>query len=262
MLPILTQYIEYVFWALYVVAVGWALWKGGEPERAGAAVMLYLFVVQATAYAIQQPRYVEVDEISFLADAIAVVGFCFIAIHANRVWPLVAGALQLLSLAFHFARAVNPEVIGLAYGLMKSGPTAFVLLMLLLGTIFHQRRLAVHSEYRDWTCQFVDVERVARGQVDEDAYQKDLAQVLARGFLERPMILNGSLVALYALFALTTLIDTQASLIAAVVLLTIGLATIFFGRWWWKREQRNAEERLEDFNERWTLIREDRKSVV
>ena len=93
-------------------------------------------------------RYDSVDPGRVAIDALGFAGFFWIALNCRRFWPLLAAALQLLSLSSHFVRALHVGVDPRVYGLMKSAPTFFVLVALLVGTVNYRRRLKRASSGR------------------------------------------------------------------------------------------------------------------
>ncbi|MBO0749447.1 MAG: hypothetical protein J2O44_03315 [Porphyrobacter sp.] len=140
-----------VFYLVLILSVVSALWKGGKPERIGALIILAMAVLQFGFLAVVPRYYRTVDLVSVLVDTVGLVGFGALAVYAQRVWPIWAASLQLLSLTSHFSRGVDANVKPLAYVFMKSGPTFLVVIALLLGTIFHRRRLRAHGADRAWT---------------------------------------------------------------------------------------------------------------
>lgn len=138
------------FFAIAAIASGLALWKGGQPERYAAAVFLFTVGLQFLLYQLSHPRLSEVDAVSLLTDLILVTGFSAIALNAKRIWPLWAAALQLLSLSSHFPRFVDNEILAPVYAIMSSSPTGVVLLLMIVGTVGHQRRLAKTGHDPDW----------------------------------------------------------------------------------------------------------------
>lgn len=118
-----------------------ALWKGGAPERAGVALLLGMLALNLIGRLFGPPVYASVDLLALADDFAGFVGFAWLAYHARRFWPIWAAALQLLSLAGHFARAFEQKTGSLVYALMKSGPTYLLFLILLAGTLLHWRRV-------------------------------------------------------------------------------------------------------------------------
>lgn len=139
-----------LFYALLVLSVLAALWKGGAPERTGAAIIVVALALQLIGLTLVPPHLHTVDPVAVAIDALATVSFGALSLHALRVWPIWATALQILSLSSHFAQRIEPSHPGI-YITMKSGPTLAVLAVLLLGTIFHRRRLRLYGSDPSWT---------------------------------------------------------------------------------------------------------------
>jgi hypothetical protein len=142
-----------VFFGLLIVSVSLALFKGGKPERTGALIILAMTALQFGSRALGPAVYRSVDQASVIVDLFGVISFGILAIYAMRVWPIWAASLQLLSLTSHFTREVSAREQPLVYVAMKSGPTFVVLMVLLLGTIFHLRRMRRWGDdpaWKDW----------------------------------------------------------------------------------------------------------------
>jgi len=146
--------LQFLSIALFLVgmalSLSFAIWKGAEPERIGAGVLLAGFLLQIIAYAVFPPRYFDVDAIALLADLIFLAGFGWLAINARRVWPIWAAAFQLLSIMSHFARFVEMDIEPYVYSVMKSLPTGLAIVLLSVGTIMHRRRLARRGSDPSW----------------------------------------------------------------------------------------------------------------
>lgn len=130
-----------VFYSTMALALLFAWWKGGAPEQAGA---LLIFVSSLTQWVLSetllQPRYASIDLLPLAIDLLGLVGFAWIGFFAKRYWPLWASALQLLSVAGHFVRALDPAMAPWAYSLMKTTPTYFIFVTLIVGTALQWRR--------------------------------------------------------------------------------------------------------------------------
>ena len=129
-----------LFYALLVLSVSAALWKGGAPERTGAAIVITTLALEWVGRAFVPLDFNSIYPVAAIIDAIATASFGALSLYARRAWPIWATALQLLSLTSHFAEGIEPSHPGI-YFTMKSGPTLMVQVVLLLGTLFHQRRL-------------------------------------------------------------------------------------------------------------------------
>ncbi|WP_162935673.1 hypothetical protein [Tsuneonella amylolytica] len=122
--------------ATTLVAVRW----GDRAERFGAMLLVAVLALQTILRLVIAPEFDVVDPTSVVVDAVAFAGFTWLTFNSRRFWPLLAASLQLLSLATHAARASGLHVDPMVYAYMKSVPTFFVLVALLLGTLFYQRR--------------------------------------------------------------------------------------------------------------------------
>jgi hypothetical protein len=95
------------------------------------------------------PDFESIYPVALIVDVIATASFGALALYARRAWPIWATALQLLSLTSHFAQGIEPSHPGI-YLTMKSGPTLMVQVVLLLGTLFHRRRLRRYGRVLAW----------------------------------------------------------------------------------------------------------------
>ena len=139
-----------IFFGIFLITMIVAIWKGAGPERAGAAILAFAFVLQAAAYALVPPAYLNVDLVSVTVDFICFGGLAVVAIYARRIWPIWASSLQLLSLAAHFARQVQVEVEPLVYSIMKTTPTGGALILILVGTLVHQTKIKRFGFDQSW----------------------------------------------------------------------------------------------------------------
>jgi hypothetical protein len=139
-----------LFFLIAAVSIGLALWKGGQPERLAAGIFILASFLQTTLYQFAEPRLLEVDLVGVLADLVLTSGIVAIALNAKRAWTIWASALQLLTLSSHFPRSLDSEIMARAYAILSSAPTGVMLVLLIIGTIGHQRRLMKNGSDADW----------------------------------------------------------------------------------------------------------------
>jgi len=130
-------------------------WKcGAEPERRGATTLfavLLLSLIRSEVIGFDI-RFMDVTGLAI--DLAAFLIFGRMALHAWRIWPIWAASLQLLAVFAHAVRVLEIDMDPLAYGMMRSGPTYFVSIALLMGTLFQIRltRAGVNRPcWRDWS---------------------------------------------------------------------------------------------------------------
>ena len=139
------------FVALFVCC-GLALWKGGTPERSGAAMILFSWlgstVIQAMAKAYIVP-------IAFLAsDAALAAGLLFLAIRFSSLWLGAAMLLQAIGLSLHAAyfaadkTDLNIYVVWLYIAGKNLASLAMLLVILAAGVVAWRRRSERAAESR------------------------------------------------------------------------------------------------------------------
>ncbi len=152
------------FFAFFGAVIMLGAIMGGKPERYGVLTLLAMFAVQIVLYStVGRPNWDGVDLVSTTADFVGFVGFTIIALNADRRWPLVAAAMQLISLMAHYSQGFE-VMVGGAYADFKAMPTLTAILTLLFGVLFHRHRLYVHGEDRDWMpfSQFANYRQMAQ----------------------------------------------------------------------------------------------------
>jgi hypothetical protein len=87
----------------------------------------------------------------FLVDVACLVGFLILALRADRVWTLWLAALQVIGTAAHAIKLADPDLIGRAYAFALAFWSYPMLLLIVLGTWRHQRRLSQTGVDRSWS---------------------------------------------------------------------------------------------------------------
>lgn len=138
-----------VFNTVLAVVCGYALWRGGAPERiaaalfAGAAAMTYLSMY---AYAFRA-----ISETYLLLDLGLFAAIAILSLWADRFWPIWVAALQLVVLAAHGVRASHPDLMPFVYYVATAKLAYPMILMLAIGTMRHRERLSRWGSDLDWS---------------------------------------------------------------------------------------------------------------
>ncbi|GAM07635.1 hypothetical protein [Novosphingobium sp. MBES04] len=147
------QFLYFGFLATVFVAIGLSLWKGGEPERGGAGVLLVMLAISWFAGAFVQTVGLSEEAmraISVSEDVAGLGGFGLIATRARRVWPLVCTAMQLLSVLTHVVYFLGMVDRPIVLNFMNHTPTFTATVSLIVGTLLHVRRSQRFGPERDW----------------------------------------------------------------------------------------------------------------
>lgn len=126
---------------------------GGGPERALALTWLILFeLIQSGLSLGFGTSYARAGiPLEFVVvDACAGILFVWIALQANRTYPLWIAGFQLVALLAHLARELASPISPISYAIMAIGPSYFQIALLAGGLIAHVRRKRRFGDYRDW----------------------------------------------------------------------------------------------------------------
>lgn len=136
-----------------LVGICWlyAMFRGGAPERSGATVLAVGSILTVLAVSGPTQRFGSVELGIFLVDVAALVAFLLIALRAERLWPLWVTALQAIGTAGHAVKLADPDVIPRAYAFVLAFWSYPMLLLLVVGTYRHQRRMARFGADKSWS---------------------------------------------------------------------------------------------------------------
>ena len=138
------------FWILLFLTCGYALWRGHKYEQMSALVCILASVV-STIWLLLIRRYHPVDystvEISdLIVDTVVLTAFIVIALLSDRFWPLWAAGLQLTISMSHLLKAIQPDLLPMAYGIAERVWSYPTLLIIMAGAWRqHRRQLLDHN---------------------------------------------------------------------------------------------------------------------
>lgn len=138
-----------VFYVCLTVVLAYALWRGGEPERL-VAIMLVVAAVATSLLPFHQHssfHHVEWGELAI--DATLCAALVVVAAYADRFWPIYMAAIQLLTTLLHLSVAYEPHVVPLVYERLAAWMAYPVLAILAVGVARHQLR----GDQFDWSWQ-------------------------------------------------------------------------------------------------------------
>ena len=138
--------------AIFIAGGAFAYYKGGPPERYSAAIIVGWVVIDVIYHLVFGPSGFDVvDPNHLLIDGAQLVAITWVALRANRMWPLWAAAASLICFAGHLAAIIEPRGLRRAYWALSTIPQFIQLLALLLGAVAHARRLSkLRKPYRSW----------------------------------------------------------------------------------------------------------------
>ena len=137
--------------SIVVIASAISYRRGGPPERLAAMLIAGWVLTDALYHLLFGPSgFDRVDPVHLVLDGGMLGAIVWLALRANRVWPLFAAAAQLMCFSSHIAVMVTPEGARRAYWAMSQLPQYIQLAALLAGAAAHARRERMIGPYRSW----------------------------------------------------------------------------------------------------------------
>jgi len=140
-----------VFYLLLLVCCGYALLRGGAPERIGAAIYAIGTALTVLTYRAWAQRFGAVEVGIMALDLATTVALLVLALRARRWWPLWVTALQAVSTVGHLAKLADPQMIRWAYAFLLGIWSYPILAIIAFGTFNHQRRLKRFGSDPSWS---------------------------------------------------------------------------------------------------------------
>lgn len=156
----------YLFAALLVLTSGYALWRGGAPERIVALALSSAYVATVMSWSPLPERFYGVELNVFATDCALFASLLLVALRADRAWPLLVAALQLDALGAHFVKLVAPDTIRVAYALLIAIWSWPIQMILAVATWRHSARVAASGGDRAWALPENKASMHARPTID------------------------------------------------------------------------------------------------
>lgn len=138
------------FLAILLVALGYAVRRGGGPERAMAAIAIAMVVSDAALHRFVPVEFATLDTGHLVIDLFGASSTTLLALVAHRFWPMCAAVLHILPLLAHSSRILDVTLHPAAYLTMQVTPSWLIPPILILATWRHQRRLAQTCNDPSW----------------------------------------------------------------------------------------------------------------
>jgi hypothetical protein len=129
-----------IFWAILRLTCGYALWRGRKYEQIAAMICLVATVLSVSMSSPLNQRYVGIELGDLLVDCFVLAAFVFVALRSDRFWPLWVAGLQLTMSISHVLKAIQPDLIPIAYAAAERFWSYPILAIIAVGTWrSHQR---------------------------------------------------------------------------------------------------------------------------
>jgi hypothetical protein len=139
-----------IYYSLLGLACGFALWRGGGPERVVALLFVAASIASDNAYAIGNDKYLNVELGVLVIDLALLASLALVMLRANRFWPIAMVSLHGLGVVAHWVRAQEPGMIPPTYNALLSLWSYPMLLILVVATIRHRWRRRRNGHDPSW----------------------------------------------------------------------------------------------------------------
>lgn len=143
-----------LIWTLRIAIAAIAIFafrKGGEPERLVAAVLLAAAGLDVFNHILfGEPAFFLVNPGHLVIDAWSMIAMMWVALRANRAWPMWVSAAQIIVVLGHVSKIVELSLVRYGYYAMTQVPLNVQAVALLIGTIAHMRRRERIGNYNAW----------------------------------------------------------------------------------------------------------------
>ena len=139
---------QYFFRALLLASCGYALWRGRSDERVVALVCLGATLASRFVFSPISIRYSNIELGLLIIDLFVLAAFIFVALRSHRFWPLWVAGLQLTSSTAHLMKAIDEQLLPMAYGAAIALWSYPILIILAIGTWRGQRQMRSEQNLR------------------------------------------------------------------------------------------------------------------
>jgi hypothetical protein len=130
-----------LYWTLLILTCGYALYRGGRHERLVAVICIVATIATIAVNSPLNRMYADVEQGALLVDLAVLGAFVAIALVSDRFWPLWVAGLQLTTSIAHLLKALDPQLVPVAYGAAVRFWGYPILLILFFGAWRNHRRL-------------------------------------------------------------------------------------------------------------------------
>ncbi|HZB69033.1 MAG TPA: hypothetical protein VE403_01590 [Sphingomicrobium sp.] len=134
---------KYFFWTLLLITCGYALWRGRKFEQLSALIFIAATVASVVARSALNENYSAVARSDLVIDLLVLIALVAVALRSDRFWPLWVAGLQLTISLSHVLKAIQPDLLPLAYAAAERFWSYPTLIILFIGAWRqHQRRIS------------------------------------------------------------------------------------------------------------------------
>lgn len=135
-----------IFDVLLLLSCSYAVIMGGGAEKAGSIMLVTAALLSWFATLASAAPYVRMELTIALIDIGLFAGLCFLALIADRYWPLWLTSMQLVTISSHPAFGIADQKIPIAYAVASTIWAYPMLFLLAIGTYRYRVRTRTNAQ--------------------------------------------------------------------------------------------------------------------
>jgi hypothetical protein len=140
-----------LFLGFFLLSFAYSMWRGGAPERVGAALLLAGLAGSMTVGIVHLPgNFASVPVTLAAVDMLLALALVILALRANRLWPIPLAACQLITVFGHIGKYLAPQMFAGGYALLIMIWSWPMTGLLMFGAYCHHRRIRTGYCDRPW----------------------------------------------------------------------------------------------------------------
>ena len=140
-----------IFLIWLILCCGYALLRGGAPERAGAGLLVLAFALGLPVHwAFDAAGYRSAIAGTAAIDVALLAALVILAQRSTRFWPLWVAGWQLAAIIAHLAKLLDPGMLAVGYAIQAQIWAYPMVLATAIGAWRHRARLAAGDADPPW----------------------------------------------------------------------------------------------------------------
>jgi len=140
-----------LYWVLLACAAFYVLWRGGTPERLAISGCAGGSILSAGTVWVGLGTYERLQFGILFVDLGLLAFFLWLALRADRYWPLWVSGFHSVGVMTHFAKALAPDLNPWAYAVGQAAGSYLIIAAIVAGTVRHRLRLARDGADNSWS---------------------------------------------------------------------------------------------------------------
>jgi hypothetical protein len=142
---------QVIYWTLLAATLAYVLARGGSIERLAILAWTIASILSAAAVVAKLGAYETLQFGVFAVDILLLAFLAWLALRADRFWPLWVTGFHLIGVLTHIAKAVVPDLHPWAYAVGQAAGGYLVLGTIAIGAARYRSRTIRSGAEASWS---------------------------------------------------------------------------------------------------------------